>query len=54
MAPYIQVAGPSRHVGKYHGAVGYGAVQYNHGAIGAGAVQKGQNMKSFQTRFILC
>jgi hypothetical protein len=42
MAPYIQVVGPSGHVGKYHGAVGYGAVQYNHGAIGAGAVQKGQ------------
>jgi hypothetical protein len=51
-APYIQDAGPDatlENTRKYHGAV-----QYNHGAIGAGDVQKGQNVKSFQTRFILC
>jgi hypothetical protein len=44
MAPYIQVVGPSHHVGKYHGTVGDGAIQYNHVAMVAGAVQKGQIM----------
>jgi hypothetical protein len=29
-------------------------VQYNHGAVVAGAVKKGQIVKFFQTRFILC
>jgi hypothetical protein len=52
-APYIQDASPSRHVGKYHGAVEDGAIQYNHGAVEAGAVQKGQNMIFFETQFIL-
>jgi hypothetical protein len=54
MAPYIQVAGPSRHVGKYHGAMGDGAIQYNHVAMVVGAVQKGQIVIFFETRFILC
>jgi hypothetical protein len=53
-ASYIQDAGPSSHVGKYHGAVGDGAIQYNHGAVEAGTVQKGQNVNFFETRFILC
>jgi hypothetical protein len=54
MAPYIQVAGPSRHIGKYQGAVGDGAIQYNHGVMVAGAMQKGQIVNFFETRFILC
>jgi hypothetical protein len=58
MAPYLQVAGPSRHAGKYHGAGGGGggggAVQYNHGAVAAGAVKKDQIVNFFKTRFILC
>jgi hypothetical protein len=53
-APYIQDAGPGRHGGKHHGAVGDGAIQRKHGAVGAGAVEKGQNVKYFATRFILC
>jgi hypothetical protein len=28
-----------------HGALAYGAMQYNHGALGLGAVQKGQIVK---------
>jgi hypothetical protein len=37
-----------------HGALAYGAMQYNHGALGLGAVQKGQIVKFLQIRFILC
>jgi hypothetical protein len=54
VAPYLQVAGPGLHVGKYHGAVGDGAIQYNHDTMGAGAVKKGQIVNFFETRFILC
>jgi hypothetical protein len=38
----------------YHGALVYGAMQYNHGALGLGVVQKGQIVKNLQIRFILC
>jgi hypothetical protein len=38
----------------YHGALIYGAMQYNHGALGLGAVQKGQIINFLQIRFILC
>jgi hypothetical protein len=37
-----------------HGALAYGAMQYNHGALELGAVQKGQIVKFLQIRFILC
>jgi hypothetical protein len=37
-----------------HGALAYGAMQYNHGALRLGAVQKGQIMKFLQIWFILC
>jgi hypothetical protein len=36
-----------------HGALAYGAMQYNYDALGLGAVQKGQIMKFLQIRFIL-
>jgi hypothetical protein len=38
----------------HHGALAYGAMQYNHGALGLGAVQKDQIVKNLQIRFILC
>jgi hypothetical protein len=37
-----------------HGALAYGAIQYNHGALRLGAVQKDQIIKFLQIRFILC
>jgi hypothetical protein len=37
-----------------HGALAYGAMQYNHGALELGAIQKGQIVKFLQIRFILC
>jgi hypothetical protein len=37
-----------------HGALAYGAMQYNHSALGLSAVQKGQIVKFLQIRFILC
>jgi hypothetical protein len=54
MAPCILDAGPRCHVGNYYGAGGDGAVQWNHSAMVAGAVKKGQFVKFFETRFILC
>jgi hypothetical protein len=37
-----------------HGALAYGAMQYNHSALGLGVVQKGQIVKILQIQFILC
>jgi hypothetical protein len=37
-----------------HGALAYGAMQYNYGALELGVVQKGQIVKFLQIRFILC
>jgi hypothetical protein len=37
-----------------HGALAWGAMQYNHGVLGLGAVQKGQIMIFLQILFILC
>jgi hypothetical protein len=37
-----------------HGALAYGAMQYNYGALRLGAIQNGQIVKFLQIQFILC